>query len=106
VHAAFAHFGEGDFLRVGILADKPRLDVGQPDIGPAIAADRNRVAAMVVGAVDQDAAKAGLRISAKVIFGRAVGHAAHHVQRLFAGAREFTDAFSWRGLRPVVACQK
>jgi hypothetical protein len=39
------------------LADKPRLDVGQPQIvGPAVGAEGYGMAAMVVGAVDQDAA--------------------------------------------------
>jgi hypothetical protein len=35
-------------------ADEPRLNVGQPEIiGPAVAADRKRMAAAIVGAVDQ-----------------------------------------------------
>jgi hypothetical protein len=51
------------------LTDEARLDIGQPDIiRPRIAADDDRVAAAVVGAIDQDAAKPLSRISAKVIF--------------------------------------
>jgi hypothetical protein len=40
----------------------PRLDVGQPDIvAPLLRADRDRMAACMIGAVDQDAAKAPSR---------------------------------------------
>ena len=34
------------------------LDIGQPDIGPGIAADRDRMAAAVVGAINQQTADA------------------------------------------------
>ena len=50
-------------------AGEALLDIGQPDsIGPAIAADRDGVAAAVVGAIDQQPTHAHSRISAKVIF--------------------------------------
>jgi hypothetical protein len=54
------------------LADEARLDVGQPEIiGPLIGADRDRMAAAVIGAIDQETANApAVRISAKVIFWR------------------------------------
>ena len=43
------------------LADEERLDVGEPHvIRPSIRADRERVAAVVVRAVDQDAARTGV----------------------------------------------
>src|ERR1700730_16995744 len=43
------------------LAHKPRLQIGQPEmIRPLIRADRDRVAALVVRAVDQEAAQAGV----------------------------------------------
>src|SRR6516162_5068545 len=50
------------------------LDIGQPGIiGPGIAADRDGVAAAVVGAIDQQPNTPMSRISAKVIFcGRSV----------------------------------
>jgi hypothetical protein len=42
-------------------AYEPRLKIGQPDVvGPAICADRGRVAAMVVRAIDEDAAHASI----------------------------------------------
>jgi hypothetical protein len=50
------------------------LHVGQL-VRPPIAADRDRVAAAVVGAIDQQAAHPLSRISAKMIFLRAVKHA-------------------------------
>jgi hypothetical protein len=38
-------------------ADEPALDIGQPKIiRPVVAADRDRVAAAIVGAIDQQAA--------------------------------------------------
>ena len=41
-------------------ADEPIFDVGEPEIvGPLVGANRGRVAAVVVGAIDQDAAHAG-----------------------------------------------
>jgi hypothetical protein len=41
-------------------ADEIRLDVGQPDmIGPAVGADRDMVAALVVPAIDQNIADTG-----------------------------------------------
>jgi len=47
-------------LAVG-LAHKARLDIGQPEIiGPGIATDGDRVAAAVVGAVNQETANAAL----------------------------------------------
>jgi hypothetical protein len=55
------------------LADEARLDVGQPEIiGPLIGADRDRMAAPVIGAIDQETANAPAvrSISAKVIFWR------------------------------------
>jgi hypothetical protein len=40
-------------------ADEPRFQIGKPDVvRPPIRADRNRVAALVVRAIDQDAAHA------------------------------------------------
>jgi hypothetical protein len=51
------------------------LDIGQPGIiGPRIAADRNRVAAAVVGAIDQQAAHAHFAHLAKRDLLRAVVH--------------------------------
>ena len=42
------------------LADEPFFDVGEPDIvRPRIGADRDVVAALVIAAIDQDAANAG-----------------------------------------------
>src|SRR5258706_10992117 len=42
------------------LADELRLQIGQPDvIGPSVAADRRPMAAVIVGAIDQQAANAG-----------------------------------------------
>ena len=42
------------------LADEPIFDVGEPDVvRPLIAADRYRVAAVIVGALDQQTANAG-----------------------------------------------
>jgi len=44
------------------------LNVGQPDIvGPAIAADGNRMAAAMVGAVHQNAAHAHVAILGRLI---------------------------------------
>jgi hypothetical protein len=41
------------------FADEPRLDVGQLDVvGPRISGDRDRVAALVVRAIDQETAHA------------------------------------------------
>jgi len=61
VRSAFAAF----------LAHDPIFDVGEPDIvRPPVGADRDRVAAPVTRAIDQDAAHAGLRISPNVIFWR------------------------------------
>ena len=41
------------------MADQPRLNIGQPKIiRPRVAADGDRVAAAVVGAIDQDVAHA------------------------------------------------
>ena len=46
-------------LRAAALADESRLDVGQPNIiRPSVAADRGPMAAMVVGAIDQETANA------------------------------------------------
>jgi len=56
------------------LAHKPRLEIGQPEIvGPTIPADRQTMAAVVVGAVDQDAAHAALAHLGKGDFLRTVG---------------------------------
>jgi len=64
-----SHFGTT--LAAG-LASEARLDVRQPDvIWPHIAADRDRVAATIVLAVDQQPRTPISRISAKVIFWRA-----------------------------------
>jgi len=42
------------------LADEPVFDVGEPDIvRPLIGADRDVVAALVIAAIDQNAANAG-----------------------------------------------
>jgi len=55
--------------------DEPRLYVGQPEIiGPAITADRNRMAAAVVSAIEQQATHT-LFMSANVILvGRSMPH--------------------------------
>jgi hypothetical protein len=51
------------------LAGEARFDAGKPDIiRPLISADGCRVAAFIIGAVDQDAVDADSRISPKVIF--------------------------------------
>jgi hypothetical protein len=43
------------------LASEQGFEIGEPDvIRPSVAADRDRVAAMEVGAIDQDAAHSGL----------------------------------------------
>ena len=55
-------------------ADELRLNIRQPDIvGPGIAAQRYRVTAAVVRAVDQDAANAAVAHLAEADLGRAVG---------------------------------
>jgi hypothetical protein len=42
------------------LAGEPALDIGQPDvIRPSVAADRDRVAAPIIGPTDQEIANAG-----------------------------------------------
>jgi hypothetical protein len=42
------------------LASEQRFDVGKPDvIRPSVAADRDRVAAPIIGAIDQETANAG-----------------------------------------------
>jgi hypothetical protein len=42
-------------------ANKPRFQIGKPDvIGPLVCADRDRVAALVIRAIDKDAAHAAL----------------------------------------------
>jgi hypothetical protein len=49
----------GTSLAAG-FAHEPRLEIGKPDvIGPLVRADRDRVAAMIVRAIDQDPAHAG-----------------------------------------------
>jgi hypothetical protein len=60
----------GATLAAGIT-DEPQLYVGQPDIiGPVVATDRDRMAAPIVGAVDQGGGPRTpwARVSAKVIF--------------------------------------
>ena len=48
------------------LTDEAIFDVGQPDIvRPLIGADRDVVAALVIAAIDQDAANAGFAHLAK-----------------------------------------
>jgi hypothetical protein len=50
------------------LTDEPGFEIRQPNlIGPLLAADRNRVAAMMVRAIDQETTQAEARISPKVI---------------------------------------
>jgi hypothetical protein len=50
-------------------ADKPVLDVGQPEvIRPEVGADPDVMAAMVIAAIDQHVATPEARISPKVIF--------------------------------------
>ena len=57
-------------------AHKPRLDVRQPDvIGPGITADRKRVAAAVVTAIDEDSAQAGSAHCGEGDLVRAIGPA-------------------------------
>jgi len=62
-------------LRAASLASKSRLQIGQANvIRPSMAADRCPMRAMIVGAIDQEAANAGgARISARVIFWRVAG---------------------------------
>jgi hypothetical protein len=51
------------------LADKARLDIGQPDlVAPPIGWHRDRMAALVVRAIDQNAIVPAARILPKVIF--------------------------------------
>ena len=51
-----AHVGASLTAR---LAGEPRFDIGKPDvIRPSIGVDRRRVAALVIGAIHQDAANA------------------------------------------------
>jgi hypothetical protein len=54
------------------------LNVGQPQIGPVIAADRARTAAAIVGAIDQHAANAHVAHFAEGDLLRAVGHGPNH----------------------------
>jgi hypothetical protein len=43
-----------------MVAPEPRLDIGQPNvIRPSIGVNRFRVAAFIIGAVDQDAVDTG-----------------------------------------------
>ena len=57
------------------FADEPMLDVGQPDmIGPTVGAYRNRVAAFVVSAIDQQSVDAGCAQFAEGDLLRAGGH--------------------------------
>jgi hypothetical protein len=56
--------------------------------------NRDRVAAGVVGSVDQDAAHAHLAHLGEGEFGLAVGHAVHHARLLFVGARDLLARFS------------
>jgi hypothetical protein len=54
------------------LADKPRLKIGQPEvIGPLICADRTRMAATKVLAIDEDAAHARVAHLAQHVFPKA-----------------------------------
>jgi hypothetical protein len=47
------------------LADKPGLEIGQAEIiSPSIAADRRAMRAVIVAAIDQDAANAGEAVAA------------------------------------------
>jgi hypothetical protein len=90
------------------LADEARLYVGQAHVvGPVVAADNDRVAAAIVGAIDKQPATPMPRIWAKVILvGRSVMPSiippiAVRVkwQRPFAGAGESAGAFFVRGPR-------
>jgi hypothetical protein len=61
----------GPSLAAG-LAEEARLEVGQPHVvSPFVRADRNRVAAFVIRAIDQDATHAGLAHFAEGDFLRA-----------------------------------
>jgi hypothetical protein len=43
------------------LANEPRFQIGEPDVvGPWVRAERNRLAAMIVRAIDQDAMHASV----------------------------------------------
>jgi hypothetical protein len=54
------------------FADEARLDIGQPHvIGPAVCAEGNGVAAIVVGAINEDPRTPMSRMSPKVVFGGA-----------------------------------
>jgi hypothetical protein len=64
--------------------DEPRLYVGQPEIiGPAITADRNRMAAAVVSAIDQQPMDALGTHVGEGDFGRAdrLGHSRSSLRR-------------------------
>jgi hypothetical protein len=51
------------------LAREARLDVAQPNvIRPSVRADRGPMAALIIGAIDQQAAHADGRISPRVMF--------------------------------------
>ena len=53
--------------------DEPRLYVGQPEIiGPAITADRNRMAAAVVSAIDQQATHTSFMSANVILVGRSM----------------------------------
>jgi hypothetical protein len=59
------------------LADEPRLEIGQPDvIRPSISADRDRMTALVIRAVDQDSAHASVAHPSEGDLLRAIGHGA------------------------------
>ena len=48
----------GDAL-AACLTDKPGLNIGEPHfVGPSLGLHRDRVAALVIGAIDQDAERA------------------------------------------------
>jgi hypothetical protein len=56
------------------FADEAGLNIGEPDVvRPLVRADRDRVAAVIVRAIDQDAAHAGLAHLGERDLSRAVG---------------------------------
>lgn len=84
-HSAIAHRRDRRLVPVKVrpdiggslaadLAHAPRFEIGEPDmIRPLVRADRNRAAAVIVRAIDQDAAHAGLAHLGERDLSRAVG---------------------------------
>src|ERR1700730_1992344 len=61
------------------LAGEQRFDIGEPDtIGPSVGADRGRMAATIIAAIDKQTAHAGIAHLAKGYFLRSAGEGGGH----------------------------